>query len=77
MALKDLLAAPPVPQYSDKIGRWRSTLDAETRKAFDAAVTDPAWGAAPLARMLTDSGFKISDNAVRAYRERLAREKTA
>lgn len=77
MALKDLLASPPAPHYPDKIGHWRATLDRETREAFDAAVADPAWGAAPLARMLTASGFKISDNAVRAYRERIARERAA
>jgi len=69
-ALKDALAAPPAPALSDKIGQWRSTLDDEDREAFDKALQ--VWPAATLARTLTDAGFKISDNAIREYKRRIA-----
>lgn len=73
MALKDVLkAGPPVTRRSDKVAAWRETLDDETRAAFDAAVADPAWGSATLARMLTQSGFKVADDTIRSYRERVA-----
>lgn len=72
MALKDMLAEPPAREYPDKVSRWRDSLDETTRDAFDRAVRDPLWTSVALAKMLTDSGFKVGDKTIRTYRERLA-----
>ncbi|WP_336633433.1 MULTISPECIES: hypothetical protein [unclassified Microbacterium] len=72
MALKDMLAAPPVRENPSKVASWRATLDTEDRAAFDAAVRNPAWTNSGLARMLTTAGFKVDESSIRRYRERLA-----
>lgn len=72
MALRDMLAAPPVRETPSKVALWRDTLDAEDRSAFDAAVRNPAWTNTGLARMLTAAGFKVDESSIRRYRERLA-----
>lgn len=72
MSLKDQLLTGPTPrEYPDKVSHWRATLDDETRDAFDQAVLDPSWTDIGLARMLTGSGFKVSEMTVRRYRERM------
>ncbi|WP_149083983.1 MULTISPECIES: hypothetical protein [Microbacterium] len=70
MSLKDQLLTGPTPrEYPDKVRSWRSTLDDETREAFDAAVNDPRWSDSALARMLTGSGFKVSEPTIKRYRD--------
>lgn len=73
MALKDVLKTPPTSAtgYRSRIDVWRDGLDDGDRKAFDAALRNPDWNSAALARALKPEGLTISDAAMRDYRRRV------
>lgn len=78
MALKDALKTPPPVRtgFRSKIDVWREALDEGDRKAWDAAVRNPAWTTSALVNVVNaEGGLKISDAALRDWRKRTLREK--
>lgn len=76
MALQDALKTPPAPArtgYRSRIDVWREALDEADRKAFDAAVRNPAWQTAALVDVVAESGLIISEGAFRDWRKRKMR----
>ncbi|WP_336647542.1 hypothetical protein [Microbacterium sp. MMO-10] len=73
MALKDVLKSPPSAKsgYRSRVEIWRDGLDDSDRKAFDAAVKNPEWSSAALARTLKPEGLEIGESAMRDYRRKV------
>ncbi|OJU41808.1 MAG: hypothetical protein BGN97_03645 [Microbacterium sp. 69-10] len=74
MALKDVLKTPPASTtgYRSRIEVWRDGLDDADRKAFDAAVRNPQWTGAALARVVKAEGLNIGESAMRDYRAKVS-----
>lgn len=76
MALQDALKTPPAPArtgYRSRIDVWRDALPEAERKAFDAAVRNPAWQTSALVDVVADNGLIISEGAFRDWRKRKLR----
>lgn len=70
MTLATKLATPPGPRKGPdcSMGTILRTLPEQESQAVQAALDNPDWTAAALARLLTQEGHRVQDNTVRRHR---------
>jgi hypothetical protein len=71
--LSDAFATPPAvkPRTPCHLGKVLANVDAKSRDAINAALNDPNWTAAGIARTLTENGHPIKPDNVSRHRRRL------
>ena len=68
MAIADRLKAPPVKHRLCAVGRILDTVSNEDRTALTAALDDPAFTTADIARAVRAEGHHVSYPTVRVHR---------